>query len=71
MRLDSKTQAFVKEWIDYLLNVIDGGKVEYDIVDEYEQPPEKAPIPINHYVDYDKEMLYVISLTDRAFREHA
>ena len=48
------------EWVSFIFKVIDGDDVDYDIIDEYEEPEQKEPSPINYHVDYDEERLYVI-----------
>ena len=65
VRQDPKMQSQVMEWVSFIFKVIDGDDVDYDIIDEYEEPEQKEPSPINYHVDYDEERLYVISLTDK------
>lgn len=68
MKLDAKTQVFVKECIEYLLDVIDDRDVEYEILDEFDEPKEKQPFPINYKIDYDKEILYILSVTPQVLK---
>lgn len=69
MRLDNNTQAQVMDWVRFILKVIDGNDIDYDIIDEYEESKQKEPSPINYHVDYDQERLYVISLMDQIFKD--
>ena len=68
MRLDQELQNQVMGWVKFIYKVIDGDDIEYDIIDEYEKPKQREPVPINYYIDYDNEKLYIISLMDKLIK---
>ncbi len=62
--LEKGQHAFVLDSLYFLVDTLNLDKApKYEIIDEYDGDKyASTPFPITHYIDYDDECLYLISI---------